>query len=569
MPYDIIKVSSDGYKVCKKGSKPRECYSNKALPLRRAKAQRRAIYASEGARGGAVLEPLDMNQEAMAMSGEGFFGDLAKRAAQGISDFVMKPKGFDESQVKQGWVNKPADMPPLYTLAQMAKATYSGSKEIAGYDILLQNPYMIFYLKQGTNLIIVAIRGTEFSDLKDVSADVSIVNNGLQNSSRYKQDLATLQQFQQQYPPSQYTYYGVGHSLSGAILDKFLNAGLIKSGVSFNPAVEKQDFARQNGNHRIYLSCDPLYNIMGKFITNGNIEVLPMENPAGTSAGVVDSAKGARECHSINTIMPKMSGRGDRRGKRLPYDLEGGGFFDWVRDKATAIFKPNLEQYTNASKSAIEKVGDKVITKIDIVRKPVQGFVDKAFKILTLGKWDELKKKYGYEQFFHLAIECELEGGGRVKIEKNDRIDVSTSWSVASNEERQPVPLDGARVSVNELLDRTRKRVGDAQFFLYDAFGDRNCQSFIRDLLQTIGRYTEQAKAFLYQPVDKLAKEIPEFSKKFSKGLTDLGGRVSLILGKGQAADEIEPMVAMGSARFSPLVMPQSMIAGRAIPVDA
>jgi len=195
--------------------------------------------------------------------------------------------------------------------------------------------------------------------------------------------------------------------------------------------------------------------------------------------------------------------------------------------------------------------------------------VDKAFKILTLGKWDELKKKYGYEQFFHLAIECELEGGGRVKIEKNDRIDVSTSWSVASNEERQPVPLDGARVSVNELLDRTRKRVGDAQFFLYDAFGDRNCQSFIRDLLQTIGRYTEQAKAFLYQPVDKLAKEIPEFSKKFSKGLTDLGGRVSLILGKGQAADEIEPSVAMGSARFSPLVMPQSMIAGRAIPVDA
>jgi len=514
-------------------------------------------------RGGAVLEPLDMNQEAMDMSGEGmegegFFGDLAKKAAQGISDFVMKPKGFDASQVKQGWVNRPADMPPLFTLAQMAKACYSGSKDIAGYTILEQNPYMIFYQKTGTNLIIVAIRGTEFSDLKDVSADVSIVNNGLSNSSRYRQDLATLQAFQQKYPPSQYTYYGVGHSLSGAILDKFLNAGLITSGVSFNPAVEKQDFARQNNNHRIYLSCDPLYNIMGKFITNGNIEVLPMENPAGTSAGVVDSAKGARECHSINTIMPKMSGRGDRRGRKFPYDLEGGGFLDWVKDKATAIFKPNLEQYTNASKASLQKVGDKVITKIDVVRKPVQGFVDKAFKVLTLGKWDDLKKKYGYEQFFHLAIECELEGGGRVKIEKNDRIDVSTSWGVSGEEERLNVPLDGARVSVNELMDKTRQRVGNAQFFLYDAFGDRNCQSFIRDLLQTIGRYTEAAKAFLYQPVDKLAKEIPEFSRKISKGLTDLGGRVSLIMGKG--ADEIEPRVAMGSARFNPIRIPMGMV---------
>lgn len=578
MPYEIVKVSADGYKVCKKGAKPRECYSNKPLPLRRAKRQQRAIYASEGsrARGGQEYTPLDESfganleerdmsgmGEAM-MEGEGFFGDLAKRAAQGISDFVMKPKGFEESQVKQGWVNRPADMPPLYTLAQMAKACYSGSKEIAGYTILLENPYMIFYLKDNTNLIIVAIRGTEFSDLKDVSADVSIVNNGLQNSSRYKQDLATLQKFQQQYPPSQYKYYGVGHSLSGAILDKFLNAGLIENGVSFNPAVEKQDFARQNNNHRIYMSCDPLYNIMGKFITNGNIEVLPMENPSGKDAGVVDSAKGARTCHSINTILPKMSGRGmDRRGKSgLPYDLEGGGFLDWVKDKATAIFKPNLEQYTNSSKAAIQKVGDKVITKIDIVRKPVQGFVDKAFKILTLGKWDDLKKKYGYEQFFHLAIECELEGGGRVKIEKNDRIDVSLSWGVVANEERLPVPLNGVKVNVNELLDKTRQRVGNAQFFLYDAFGDRNCQSFIRDLLQTIGLYGEREKAFLYQPVDKLAQEIPSFAKKVSKGLTDLGGKVSLVLGKGMdTADNIPPRVAIGSARFSPIVLQHSMIA--------
>jgi hypothetical protein len=444
----------------------------------------------------------------------------------------MKPKGFEALQVRQGWVDKPADMPPLYILAQMAKACYYVSKEITGYTILEQNPYMIFYQKDETNLIIVAILGTEFLDLKDVSADVSIINNGISNSMRYKQDLSILQAFQQKYPPSLYTYYGVGHSLSGAILDKFLNIGLVKSGVSFNPTVEKQDFTRQNGNHRIYLSCDPLYNIMGKFITNGNIEVIPMENPAETSAGVVDSMKWASKCHSINTIIPTMYSRDDRRGYKIPYDLEGGGFLDWMKDDVFTNFKLNLKQYTNASKSSIEKVGNKIITKIDVVRKPVQGFVDKALKVITLGKWDDLKKKYGYEQFFHLAIECELEGGGRVKIEKNDRIDVSTSWSVNGKEEQLNIPLDGMRVSVNDLLNRTRQRVGDDQFFLYDAFGDRNCQSFIRDLLQTIDIYNETAKAFLYQPIDKLAMEIPDFSKKISKGLTDLGGDVSLILDK-------------------------------------
>ena len=478
-----------------------------------------------------MLESPNMNKESFEIS-EGFIGNFIQRTAQGISDFIMKPKDFDASQVQQGWVDKPVDMPPLHTLAQMAKASYSGSKEIDGYTILEQNPHMIFYQKDGTNLIIVAIRGTEFRDLKDISADVSIVNNGLSNSRRYKQDLATLLAFQQNFPSSQYTYYGVGHSLSGTILDKFLNAGLVKSGVSFNPAVERQDFARQNYNHRIYLSCDPLYNIMGKFITNGNIEVIPMENPAGKNASIIESTKGANECHSINTILPKMNEINDRRGNNIPYDLEGFGFLDLVNDKVFANFKLNLEQYTNASKSSLDKVGNKIITKIDVVRKPVQEFVDKALKVFTLGKWEDLKKKYGYEQFFHLAIVCELEGGDRVKIEKNERIDVSILWSVSGTEESLNVPLDGMMVSVNEIMDKTRQRVGNAQFFLYDAFGDRNCQSFIRDLLQTIGIYNETVKEFLYQPVDKLAMEIPGFSKKISKGITTFGGGVSRILDK-------------------------------------
>lgn len=104
--------------------------------------------------------------------------------------------------------------------------------------------------------------------------------------------------------------------------------------------------------------------------------------------------------------------------------------------------------------------------------------------------------------------------------------------------------------------------MGNAQFFLYDAFGDRNCQSFIRDLLQTIGLYGEREKSFLYQPVDKLAQEIPSFAKKVSKSLTDLGGKVSLVLGKGlNTADNIPPRVALGSSRFTPIVLQHSMIA--------
>jgi hypothetical protein len=45
MPY-IIKKVKQGFKVCKK-DKPSECYSNKPLTKKTAKAQRTAIILSE------------------------------------------------------------------------------------------------------------------------------------------------------------------------------------------------------------------------------------------------------------------------------------------------------------------------------------------------------------------------------------------------------------------------------------------------------------------------------------------------------------------------------------------
>jgi hypothetical protein len=47
MPYTIIKVKN-GFKVCKEGSKPLECYSNKPLTKKKAMKQRIAIQISEG-----------------------------------------------------------------------------------------------------------------------------------------------------------------------------------------------------------------------------------------------------------------------------------------------------------------------------------------------------------------------------------------------------------------------------------------------------------------------------------------------------------------------------------------
>jgi len=157
-------------------------------------------------------------------------------------------------------------IPDRNILQQLATQSYQQvpATRIGQLELIRATPTLKFYRDNG-NTIVVAIRGTKPTDVDDVSADGLIALGQLETSKRYKEDLNTIQQFQTQFPPSQYDYYGVGHSLGGAILDSFLKRGLIKNGVSYNPAVQPQDFQNTTlPNQRVYMESDPLYALMGR-----------------------------------------------------------------------------------------------------------------------------------------------------------------------------------------------------------------------------------------------------------------------------------------------------------------
>jgi hypothetical protein len=147
-------------------------------------------------------------------------------------------------------------------LQQMAKQSYNlvdPQEEINGWSLIRWTPTMKFYMK-GTN-VIVAIRGTKTNE--DVMTWSTIPLSTLETTSVYKKDKAELEQFQRSYSPTNYNYYAVGHSLSGAIIDEFLRAGLIKEGLSYNPAIQYKDINAGLLNRRIYYGTDPLYKLMG------------------------------------------------------------------------------------------------------------------------------------------------------------------------------------------------------------------------------------------------------------------------------------------------------------------
>jgi hypothetical protein len=157
-------------------------------------------------------------------------------------------------------------IPANNVLHQIATEAYKGNpnRGVGQFRLLSATPTLKFY-KSG-NTVIVGIRGTVPSDFEDVKADGLISVNQLETSNRYRKDLAELNRVRSSLPTDD--FYGVGHSLGGAILDAFLHTGMLKSGVSYNPAVQPKDFQSNVPNHRIYQKGDPLYALGKNFLKN-------------------------------------------------------------------------------------------------------------------------------------------------------------------------------------------------------------------------------------------------------------------------------------------------------------
>ena len=223
--------------------------------------------------------------------------------------------------------------------------------------------------------------------------------------------------------------------------------------------------------------------------------------------------------------------------------LEGAGIFDWIKSKASGAvsavknyFKPRLDGYNNISKKTIEQYGNMPIKQLFILRTPISGGLNKVINFVSLGKWDELKKKYAFDSLFHLSLVALLENGKNIIIEKNDVVNISPEYKMYPTSETVDIPI-GNDLTINKILDTARTKVGDNTFFSYDAFNKgqaTNCQGFLKILLENQGLYSEQAKNFLFQDLENIYNELPSYVPKIMKGATTLGAITNKILGKGK-----------------------------------
>lgn len=194
-----------------------------------------------------------------------------------------------------------------------------------------------------------------------------------------------------------------------------------------------------------------------------------------------------------------------------------------------SILSKILNDYNNITKETLNRYGDMKIEHLMIYRTPINSMIDNALNIFSFGKYAEMKKKYGFEHFFHLSLVAKVQGIDII-IEKNEVINVSTSYNTIHKTETKNVFLKDKTLTINQLLNTTQKKQKKKIYFSYDAFNN-NCQTFIRALLTNVDLYTHDIDTFIFQNVENLIKEMPTLSK-ITKIITDFGVWFNKITGQ-------------------------------------
>jgi len=179
-----------------------------------------------------------------------------------------------------------------------------------------------------------------------------------------------------------------------------------------------------------------------------------------------------------------------------------------------------LNNYPPRVKDFLDKYGQNIVTNITIRRAPIKGMLNSALEFITGGRWNKLGQKYGYDSFYHLSMVMNLDGVRQAVLEKNQVLNLSSSFSQRGDEDIMPV--NGGGMKLIDLMENTRKRMGDNAFFTYTPFGN-NCQNFLNNVLSANGLITPELRKFIDQPIDELVKELPSYVAPLAKGLTDIG----------------------------------------------
>jgi len=212
-----------------------------------------------------------------------------------------------------------------------------------------------------------------------------------------------------------------------------------------------------------------------------------------------------------------------KKGGTILEEVEDDSWSAWFQQLWSALTSD--EHLPKRFRRFVKKHGREKITDIKMVRAPVGTPGVVAVQLITAGKWDELKKKAGYDEVFHTGLLI----NNKYVIEKLEKLEAREEPGYASQGGKaETYDLDmgdkEGQITIAELLENGRKKMNKA-FYLYDAFG-HNCQSFVRDLAQASGFLDAEGLTWIKQDIKELVEEMPNVSKWLGVQLTNTARNV-------------------------------------------
>lgn len=189
--------------------------------------------------------------------------------------------------------------------------------------------------------------------------------------------------------------------------------------------------------------------------------------------------------------------------------IQGSGFF--FRD--VGKLSPSIRKL-------LEQVGDEKITSIKLFRKPIS--------LSSFAKFIGALKGTPYDQLLHLGLIL----NNKYLLDKQEVIHFEKS-GVPSGSETVDVNVN-KDITINELLEKTRKRMGDINFTSYSARRN-NCQDFVMNVLSANGLNSPEYSQFIKQDLQQVFENLPSYSEQITDFVTG-AQRVAerLIQGEGK-----------------------------------
>ena len=183
----------------------------------------------------------------------------------------------------------------------------------------------------------------------------------------------------------------------------------------------------------------------------------------------------------------------------------------------------NLDGYNRSTREFLEEYGELPIVALSVVIVPVPFIIPLVLNLLTKREFNRCMKKRGYDRLYHWELMATIDVDGKKKnviIQKACEIDInfdkkSYSYyykSLINNKRFMDVPLESLKdkqLTINEMLNKTREKIGYDDYYNWSMIGHLNCQGYVKTILERNKLYDKTDLSLHYQAdIDEIEKDI-------------------------------------------------------------